>query len=145
MTSGGDTIENFGFGAHNQTYSGWELMSHTEFTGAAISAAMAHFYTENGGLENLNPGFNSSNCCITSADLSGDRWYGFGGNSYMYPANSSNGAQNCNATYTDSLMLLWGSQTGVMSTLTESEVQKVQTYNRCSLSGNPGIFIDRWQ
>ena len=64
---------------------------------------------------------------------------------YMYPANGSDGSTNCNGGYKDSLMLLWGGKTGLISTLTQSEVQGVQTYNSCSISGNPGIFIQRWQ
>ena len=64
---------------------------------------------------------------------------------YMYPANS-NGTTNCNSTYNDSLMLLWGAQySSTYTSLTQSEVQNVQTYNSCALSGNPGIFIQRWQ
>jgi hypothetical protein len=145
MTGGGVTIENFGFGPHTDTFSGWEFMDHAEFTGFAVSDAMAYFYTANGGLENLDQGFNSSNCCIVSADLnSGSPYYGFAGSTYMYPANS-NGTVNCNSTYNDSLMKLTNGSTNVaFSSLTQVQVQNVNTYSSCGISGNPGIFIQRW-
>jgi len=143
MTGGGVTIENFGFGPHTDTFSGWEFMDHTEFTGFAVSDAMAYFYTTNGGLENLDQGFNSSNCCIVSAG-SGSPYYGFAGSTYMYPANS-NGTVNCNGTYNDSLIMLTnGSSSVAFSSLTQAQVQNVNTYSSCAISGNPGIFIQRW-
>jgi len=146
MTGGGVTIENFGFGPHTDTFTGWEWIDHAEFAGFAVSDAMAHFYTANGGLENLDPGFNSNNCCIVSADINSNTpYYGFDGNSYMYPANSSTGNMNCNSTYSESLMQLFDPfQSATWSTLTQTEVQNVGTYGSCSTNGNPGIFIQRW-
>ena len=146
MSGGGDTIENFGFGKYTDSYSGWELMDHNEFTEFAISDAMSHFYNQNGGLENIDVGFNSGNCCIVSADRSSNPYYGFAGFSYMYPANTD-GSVNCNSTYNDSYLLLgdFDGGTGAFMTLSQSEVQNVNTFGGCGLSGNPGIFIQRWR
>ena len=55
--------------------------------------------------------------------------------------------RNCNSTYTDSYLLLgdFDGGTGAFMTLSQSEVQNVNTYGGCGLSGNPGIFIQRWR
>ena len=146
MTGGGVTIENFGFGPHTDTFTGWEWIDHAEFAGFAVSDAMAHFYTANGGLENLDPGFNSDNCCIVSADINSNTpYYSFEGGRYMYPANSSDGSMNCNSGYSESLMLLWAWDTSTTwSTLTQAQVQNVGTSDECGINANPGICIQRW-
>jgi hypothetical protein len=145
MTGGGVTIENFGLGPYTDTFTGWEWIDHAEFTGFAVSDAMAHFYTANGGLENLDPGFNSDNCCIVSADIkSNTPYYAFEGGVYMYPANAD-GTQNCSRTYKDAVMQLWLQDTETTwSSLTQAQVQDVGTSSKCQISANPGIFIQRW-
>jgi hypothetical protein len=149
MTGGGVTIENFGIGPYSGKFAGWEWIDHAEFAGFAVSDSMAHFYTKNGGLENLDPGFGSGNCCIISADVkSATPFYSFDGQDYMYPANAD-GTENCDYTnagsYTDPIMMLYQWHMGsAFSTLTQSQVQNVGASNECSISGNPGIFIQRW-
>ena len=142
MTAGGYTIENAGFGDHEESYSGWTMLEHGDYT-SAIAGAVSHFYNENGGLYNLNPGFNSSNCCIMSGSQN-DTYYGFDGSDYMYPGNNDCG-QNCNRTYNDSYMKLMRSGSSCFSTLTQSQILNINTSSRCSDRGNPAIFIKRWQ
>ena len=142
MTAGGYTIENAGFGDHEESYSGWDMLQYGDYT-AAVAGAVAHFYTENGGLYNLNPGFNSSNCCIMSGSQN-DTYYGFDGSDYMYPGDNDCD-QNCNKTYNDSYMKLMRSGSSCFSTLTQSQVQNIDTSTRCSDNGNPAIFIKRFQ
>jgi hypothetical protein len=145
MTGGGITIENFGFGPYTDSFTGWEWLNHDEFTGYAVSDAMAYFYNENVGLWNLSPGFTSNNCCLISNDSTESTYYGFAGNTYMYPADAD-GSENCNSTYNDSYMLLYGgSDTSISySSLTQAEIQAVESSTACATSGNPTLFIYRW-
>jgi len=142
MTAGGYTIENAGFGDHEETYSGWYMLKSSEYT-AAVAGAVAYFYNENGGFINLGSSWNSGNCCIISGS-DNNSYYSFDGGNYMYPANTS-GVTKCNSGYSDSYYKLTKSSPSTLhfSTLTQSQVQNIGTSNSCSDNGNPAIFIKR--
>ena len=143
MTAGGYTIENAGFADHEESYTGWTMLAHGDYT-SAIAGAVSHYYNSNGGLYNLNPGFNSSNCCIISGSQN-DTYYGFDNSDYMYPGYNSSCSANCNRTYNDSYIKLMKSGNSCFSTLSQSQVLNMRTSTRCSDNGNPAIFVKRWQ
>ena len=142
MGNGGITYEDFGFGQYNQSYTDWEVLNYTEFYNQAVAEALVYHFNLN-GLVNISPGWNSSNCCYISPGTS--NYYSFNGGQYMYPAESSS-SYNCNGTYNASTYYFYtNNPSGYLTTLTTSQVQNIGTYSSCTTSGNPAIFVKRWQ
>ena len=141
MTNGGKTYEDFGMGQYSATYSGWERLGVSDFQNLQVASALSYFYNLQ-QLTNIGGNWNSSNCCFIDPNSS-QKYYGFAGSTYMYPAIASN--SHCNAGYSgSSYHLSSGSTNSVFSSLSPSQIQNVGTYSSCSTSGNPAIFVKRW-
>lgn len=140
MTNGGQTYEDFGMGQFSATYSGWERLGVADFPNLQVASALSYFYNLQ-RLTNIGGNWNSSNCCFIDPNSS-QKYYGFAGSNYMYPATAS--GSHCNAGYSATSYSLSGEGSGVYSALSPSQIQNVGTYNGCSTSGNPAIFVKRW-
>jgi hypothetical protein len=141
MTGAGVTYQEFAFGQYNVAFAGFTLLDPSDFTSnLQLQNALVHLYDRSGGLVNLNPGWNSQNCCFINS--TGNGYYGFNGNHYMYPA--QNGAMDCNAVYSASVIQVdLISSGGILSTVTQAELASTATSTQCSVSNNPGIFVER--
>ena len=128
-------------GQYSATYSGWERLGVSDFQNLQVASALSYFYNLQ-QLTNIGGNWNSSNCCFIDPNSS-QKYYGFAGSTYMYPAIASN--SHCNAGYSgSSYHLSSGSTNSVFSSLSPSQIQNVGTYSSCSTSGNPAIFVKRW-
>ena len=144
MTAAGVTYEDFGFGQYSATYTGYTVLSATDFSGnAQLDAAFSYLYDRNVGLTNINPsGWSDSNCCIENGTTSGS-FLGLAGSSYMYPA--VNGSSDCATSYSASIIeLQLQTSLVVKSTFTATEAGQAAASTTCSTSGNPGIFVKRY-
>jgi hypothetical protein len=142
MTGVGVTYQEFGFGPYNGSFSGFTLLGPSDFTGnAQLQNAFVYLYDRTGGLVNLNPGWNSGNCCFMSGTA--NNYYGFNGNAYMYPA--ENGNIDCNSGYTASVVqvdLIFNG--GLLTTVTQPELSSTSTSSQCSINDNPGLWVERY-
>ena len=141
MTNGGLTYEDFGMGDHTATYSEYERLGVSDFSNTQVASALSYFYNRQ-QLTNIGVNWNSNNCCFIDPNSS-NKYYGFAGNTYMYPATSN--SIHCNQGYdAGSYYLSSGNNSSVISTLSPSQIQNVGTYASCTTSGNPAIFVKRW-
>ena len=140
MTNGGVTYQDFGMGNHSAAYSGWEVLGTADFANLQVASALSYYYNRQ-QLTTLDQSWNSSNCCFLDPS-STNRYYGFAGSTYMYPADSS--SEQCNTGYTSSSYYFSGEGNTIYSTLSPSDILNVGTYSSCATANNPGIFVQRW-
>jgi hypothetical protein len=101
MTHGGDTYRTLAMGDYTQTYPGYSLVTLADLGDSVIQQAFIYLYNQQGSaLINLNPGWNSGNCCIKLADHVSTGGYLTLGGSYLYPASVMN-TEECNTGYFD--------------------------------------------
>ena len=143
MTHGGTTFEDFGFGQHTATYTGYTFVGVADFTGSTqFDAAFAYLFTRNTGLTNLAPGgWTDGNCCIENTG--GASYLGLAGATYMEPAVS--GVLSCSTTYSATPIALVLETSGtVMTSMTAAQAGMATSSTTCSTSGNPGIFVKKY-
>jgi hypothetical protein len=144
MTGAGVTYEDFGFGPYQTNFNGWTRLGAPDFKNdVQAQYAFAYLYSRGDYLINLQPNWNSNNCCFI--DTTNNSWYAFVNGTYMYPANTSNNNFNCNGVYADAKIRIY-LQTGavVRSSFTQPEIGQVALSNACSVSNNPAIFVKRY-
>jgi hypothetical protein len=143
----GITYEGFGFGAFNTNYgSNWALMSSANLNDTNIRRAFVALYNQQGGLINLGPGFNSSNCCFKSSDAGAGQML-YIANSYVFPAKSGSNMYQCGGPYNDPRYRFWEGLNDVYSPLPMPDdywtTHAASVAANCSDSTNPGIFMRR--
>jgi hypothetical protein len=144
MTNGAWTYESFGFGKYNQAYSGWTFVGAPDFSGSAQFRAAFEYLYNRDRLINIQPGWTSGNCCFMNT--TNTNFYGFAGNTYMYPANQTGTSFNCNGTYSDPKMRLYLVTSAVVrDAFTQQELVNPGIYASCTVSNNPAIFVKRYQ
>jgi hypothetical protein len=63
MTTG-TTYEGFGMGNHTQSYTGYTLPTVTDWQNTSVQQAYIWFVNFNDGVDNLDVGWSSTNCCF---------------------------------------------------------------------------------
>ena len=142
----GWTYEGVGFGQYETSYSGWEVVGPDDFEDSEpLREAFALHFNEHEGLENVDPGWNSDNCCFFSPDAEAYSFRAADGNEHMYPADFD-GERNCNGTYDDEYMKIQLRTTDdVPTSFTPDELADLHVEDKCNDSHNPGIFVKRYQ
>jgi Cadherin-like domain len=139
MTGGGWTYLDLGMGNHTVNYADWDLLESTDLQNIRIQNMFIWAYNRS-GLTNLNPGWNSGNCCFYG---SGTTFMAFGG-VYLYP-NYVNGSSNCNSTYSDTSYWFYknGTETPPLPA-NYFTINPVSTSTSCGINNNPGFFAKRF-
>jgi hypothetical protein len=143
------TYVTFGLGRHDMTYTDFVLMASTDFNDPAIRAAFIGLYNAQGGIVNIDIGFNGDNCCFRPADAvgaAGDLLLGGAGH-FVYPAHTASAAFQCGGPYTDPVYRMY-----INSSLEYSPVPLPANYfdthvasvgTDCSGTMYPGVFMKR--
>lgn len=142
----GVTYEAFGFGQYNVTYPSFQLLGIADWQSIGVQNAFIWSYNTAGGMQNLQPGFNSGNCCFGLAGTID--WLNFGPPIEMYrvyPSNQ-NCAANCSGGYSDSVMRfhLSGFACNTMLASNYFQMNPPQLATGCGANNNPAIFVRRY-
>ena len=145
MSGGGVTYEQLGFGQYNVSHTGWTLLSFADLSTVPVQQALIWAYNRQGGMVNLNPGWNSSNCCFAVSDSADWLDFGSGLDYRVYPADQ-NGTENCNGTYTDAYMRFHRNAFPAEMSLASNYFVTYPPSLRsgCSDGNNPGFFFLRY-
>jgi hypothetical protein len=98
MTGAGTTYEALGFGNSFSTYADHLGVTATHLANARIQRAFLWLYNQQGGAINLEPGWNSGNCCFKGHNSNVAAVLTFGSN-YLYPAEADTPTVNCSEGY----------------------------------------------
>jgi len=147
MTNGGITYETLGFGRHNKTYSGYALVTLAQLQATVSQDAFIYLFNAQMGMVNLDPGFESNNCCIKIAEhLNKDEYVTMGGpGNAVYPATT---VQQCNPPngYAETLygFSVQSNGPGVQTSSLPANFltsHPVGTTSQCQNNNNPGWFF----
>jgi hypothetical protein len=132
-------------GDYTASFSGFTMVSVADLNDPVIQQAFVFLYNEQGSaLNNLNPGWNSGNCCIKLAEHISSFSYLTIGGEYLYPASVMN-VMNCNGGYFDPqyrFILADFSFTFSPAPMPTNyfQLNPAGTTNLCSDSNNPAWF-----
>jgi hypothetical protein len=140
--------EAMGFGAHTTVYAGWTLMSAADFNDPIIQKAFIALYNEQIGLNNLQSGFSTGNCCFKASDSPAGMYLALGGH-YLYPARTTNPpTTNCGGPYSDAKMRFYEAEVGPYAPLPMPD-DYFTTHMATNIAGcsdsspQPGFFMRR--
>ncbi|HSD90341.1 MAG TPA: hypothetical protein VLB44_22585 [Kofleriaceae bacterium] len=143
------TYASFGLGRHDKAYTDFMLMASTDFNSPAIRAAFIGLYNAQGGLVNIDNGFNGDNCCFRPADAvgaAGNLLLGGAGH-YIYPAHVASASFQCGGPYTDPVYRMFINSSGEYSPVplptNYFDTHAASLGVECSGSMFPGVFMKR--
>jgi hypothetical protein len=147
MGGGGITYEAFAFGQHDKTYAGYGLLSVALLNTTVVQNAFIYLVNKQGGLINIDVGFQSNNCCIKAAEhLNKTEYLALGAGVYLYPAQPGTTSFDCNPSG-GYVAPLWGwyRNSGEYATFPLPAgyftTRTPGTTYQCSNASNPGWFV----
>lgn len=139
----------FAMGRNDMAYTDFTLLSSADFNNPTIRAAFIGLYNGQGGLVNIDIGFNGDNCCFRPADAvgaAGNLLLG-GAAHYVYPAKVATATTQCGGPYNDPLYRMFINSSGEYTPLPMPanffDTHPASLGADCSGTMYPGVFMKR--
>ncbi len=134
----------FGLGAHNATYTDYQLISSADLNQPGFQGAFVALWNRQGGLLNLAPGLSPGNCCLKSSDAGAGQMLVFNNNQYIYPAQAATNISVCGGPYNDTRYRIFLNVSGeyppIPLSMSFFATHTASVAAFCSDGANPGIF-----